>query len=205
MTRVVSGFGAVARRVPLVVLAALATHAVVYRSLMPGDGAHGYFAWYASLAAGLSALSLLGLPLVLVIALLGGRESRAVRAVGGLVPRAAPNSSVAAEAVRLFSGALLFLAVQETLEHSLELNRVTLPSFAPSAWLVLVIALATLAAGTAWVGKALSSLVDVIRRAVRPAHPRPDRAGRQGGLAETSRRSRPLSVHGGLRAPPVAT
>jgi hypothetical protein len=195
--------GALARRAPAIVLAALATHAVVYRSLSPGDGGHSYFSWYTPLAAGLSALSILGLPLVLVIALLGGRESRAVQVAGRLVPRIAPDSSVLREALKLASGSLVFLALQETLEHSLELDRVALPSFAPSSWLVLLVALVTFAAGVAGVGRALSSLVNVIRRAGESARLRPVRCGRPGGLAEILRRSRPLAVHGGLRAPPL--
>lgn len=193
------------RRLPAVVLAALATHAVVYRSLSPGDGAHGYFGWYAPLAAGLAALSILGLPLVLVLALLGGRESRMARVAVRLVPRIAPTRSLLPEAVKLAAGSLGFLAVQETVEHSLALDRLAPASFASPTWVVLVASLAAFATAIAWVARALSSLVDVVRRATEPASVRSATSGDHPvGVAEVQRRSRPLAVHGALRAPPVA-
>lgn len=205
MTKLGSSITAVARRAPLVVLTALATHAVVYRSLLPADGAHGYFSWYTPLATGLSALSIVGLPLVLAVALLGGRESSVVRGVARIVPRHKPDRPLRAEIALLASGSLGFLAVQETLEHSLELGRVALPSFAPASWLILVAAIAIFAVGSAWVGRAVSSLVDVVRRATEATRVRSVSGARPRGLPALSRRPRPLAVHGGLRAPPVSS
>ena len=40
-----------------VALCALTAHAVLYRSLLPEDGVHGYFGWYEPLIAFLSAAS----------------------------------------------------------------------------------------------------------------------------------------------------
>ena len=126
-----------------------------------------------------------------------------MRVARRLVPRITPDGSVAPEALKLASGSFLFLAVQETLEHSLELNRAAVPSFTSSSWVVLAVALGIFAVVVACVARALSALVNVARRA-QPGRVRPVGSRRPGGLAEISNRSRPLAVHGGLRAPPVA-
>ena len=188
---------------PAVVLCALATHVAVYRSLWPADGGHGYFAWYAPLVAALSGLSIVGLPLVLALALVGRRGSGSLRAVGALVAPGTPESDPVAETVGLASAALVFLVAQESLERSLELHRVALASFAPSAWSVLLAVIVAVAGAVAWLGRAISSLVEGILQVRRSAALRPTPGNRLVGLVHAARRSHPLAVHGGLRAPPV--
>lgn len=201
--RLVSAPGAVARRIPAVVLCALATHVAVYRSLWPADGGHGYFAWYTPLVAALSGFSIVGLPLVLALALVGRRGTGPLRAVGALVVRSTPESDPVAETVGLASAALVFLVAQESLERSLELHRVTLASFTPSTWSVLLAVVVAVAGAVAWLGRAISSLVEGILQVRRSAALRPTRAKPLFGLVRAARRLHPLAVHGGLRAPPV--
>jgi hypothetical protein len=78
------------RRAPAVVLCALAAHAVVYRSLWPSGGDHGYLMWYAPLVALLSGLSLVVLPLGLAFALAGRRRPQTLRTVASVFVRALP-------------------------------------------------------------------------------------------------------------------
>src|SRR5262249_43950286 len=78
------------RRAPAVVLCALAAHAVVYRSLWPAGGDHGYLTWYTPLVAVLSGLSLVALPLGLALGIAGRRRPRALRAVAAVFVRVAP-------------------------------------------------------------------------------------------------------------------
>jgi hypothetical protein len=200
---VLGALRALARRLPAVVLCALATHVAVYHSLWPAGGGHGYFAWYAPLVAALSGFSIVGLPLVLALALVGRLGSGPFRAVGAGVVRSAPESDPVAETVRLASAALVFLVAQESLERSFELHRVTLAGFAPSTWSVLLAVVVAVAGAVAWLGRAVSSLVEGILQVRRSAPLRPARANQLFGAADATRRSHPLAVHGGLRAPPV--
>jgi hypothetical protein len=186
-----------------VVLCALATHVAVYRSLWPAGEGHGYFAWYAPLVAALSGLSIVGLPVLVALAIVGRRRSGPLPAVGALVVRSTPESDPVAETVRLASAALVFLVAQESLERTLDLQRVTLASFAPSNWSVLLAALVAVAGAVAWLGRAVTSLVEGILQETRSAPLRPARARRLSGFVHIARRSHPLAVHGGLRAPPA--
>ena len=98
MLRLRAGSGALLR----VAVVALATHAVVYRSLLPADGEHGYFGWYAPLVAGLSAVALLGT--------LGVLLARATGIGGSWVPRVSamtePSDGVSIAVSRLAGKAL---------------------------------------------------------------------------------------------------
>ena len=189
-----------ARRVPAVVLSAFAAHAVVYHGFWPPDGAHGYFAWYAPFVTVLSAVSILGLPFLIAIALVGGRESRSVNAARSLLPRSSAGGLVG-EAVGLASGALVFLVAQESLEHSLQLHRLALAGFTPAAWLFVLAAVVSISWLVSWVGRAVSSWVDGLCRDRRSAVSRQIVTRRLSGTVP--HRSRPLAVHGALRAPPA--
>jgi len=164
---------------------ALATHGLVYRSLWPSDGAHGYFAWYEPLVGGLSLASLL--------------------AVGGLVLVAARGRRLPPLRLRARSLAytsLAFLLAQETLERSAALGRIAPPSLSPAQWIVLV-------AGTAATAVALTAALRAGHAAVRrflspPAPPRPRSAPLRWSIVTVApRRPRPLAARSGLRAPPL--
>jgi hypothetical protein len=164
---------------------ALATHALVYRSLWPSDGAHGYFAWYEPLVGGLSLASLLG--------------------VGGLVAlvargRRLPQLTIRARALACTS--LAFLLAQETLERSAALGRFALPSLSPSQWIVLV---AGIAATALALTAALRAGHAAVRRLLSPPAPERPRALplRWSIVTVAPRRIRPLAAQSGLRAPPL--
>jgi hypothetical protein len=135
--RLNSGSGALLR----VAVVALAAHAVVYRSLLPTGGDHGYFGWYAPLVAGLSVAALLGT--------LGVLLARATGIGSSWVPRVAamtePSDGVSVAVSRLAGKALAFLVVQETLERSIPARSFEIAQFSPFQWLV-VLAAITLAA-----------------------------------------------------------
>jgi hypothetical protein len=193
-----------ARRVPAIVLCALAAHAVIYHSLWPADGVHGYFAWYAPLVAVLSGISIVVLPLTVAIAAGDTSENRLLGAIGSLVPRTSATGGAAPEIARLASGAIAFLFVQESLEHSLAAHHFGVAALTPFDWLVLVVAVVLISAGIAYAGRAVLALADELSHRGRPVSLRAPYVRAFPGTAGRVRRSRPLAVHGGLRAPPVA-
>jgi hypothetical protein len=191
------------RRVPAVVLCALAAHAAVYRSLWPAGGDHGYLIWYAPLVAVLSGLAIVALPLGLALAVAGHGRRPALRPVAALFVRALPERDPIAGAVTLASQALVVLFVQESVERSLILHRAAVASFPPSTWSVLLAAVVVVAALVAWLGRTVSTLVEGILKRRQSFATRT--TGWRSSLrrAFLVRRSHPLAVHGGLRAPPV--
>jgi uncharacterized membrane protein len=191
------------RRAPAVVLCALAAHAVVYRSLWPAGGDHGYLTWYTPLVAVLSGLSLVALPLGLALGIARRRRPRALRAVAAVFVRVAPDGDPTTAAFALASQALAVLFVQESLERSLVLHRAAIASFPPATWSILLAAVVVVAALVAWLGRTVSNLVDGILSRARTHRVRPVGARRPTSPALVVRRSHPLAVHGGLRAPPA--
>jgi hypothetical protein len=193
----------VLRHVTAVALCALFAHAVAYGSLVPEDGAHGYFTWYAPLVGVLSALSILVTLLALVIALVSGPASRLGVVIRSMLPTRSTDGSVFAELFRLAAAALVLLAVQESFERSLSAGRPELVSFAPSTLVFLVTAVLFAAAAIALIEHALSSLTDIVLRAARETGRKElPRRWRPAHLVPGAR-LRPLAVHGGLRAPPL--
>lgn len=201
--RLVRATAALARRAPAVVLCALATHAAIYRSLWPAGGDHGYLIWYAPLVATLSGLSIVALPVVLALAVAGRRDSGPLRALTALVTRGARELEPVAGTLTLASQALVFLFVQESLERSLERHEVAVASFPPSTWAVLLTVIVIAAGAVAWLGRAVSAIVEDILRGAQVAHPRAMQVRLAKGAATVARRPHPLAVHGGLRAPPA--
>jgi len=192
------------RRLPAVVLCALAAHAAVYRSLWPAGGDHGYLIWYAPLVAVLSGLALVALPLGLALALAGrGGSNRTLRAVASFFVRAVPEHDPITGVVTLASQALVFLFVQESLERSLVVHRAAVASFPPSTWSILLAAVVAVAGLVAWLGRTVSTFVEAILGRARAVETRAIRIGPPLHRARVARRSHPLAVHGGLRAPPV--
>jgi hypothetical protein len=182
-----------------IAVVALATHAVVYHALLPADGDHGYFGWYAPLVAGLSVAALLGT--------LGVLAARATGIGSTWVPRFAampePSDGVSVAVSRLAGKALAFLVMQETLERSLPARSFEIAQFSPFQWLV-VLAAITLAStilvsasrGRSLLARRLSGPRPAARAAVRAGLPVPRSFAPVAG--------NPLASFRGLRAPPAS-
>lgn len=189
----------------LAVLAcALAAHAVLYRSLWPSDGVHGYFGWYEPLVWGLSALAVLLVGALLIAGLLGLR-SRAVETLKSLLrPAAQPDVPPSSSIGRLATASLVLLLVQESLERSFASGSPAVATFAPSEWLLLFVVLGLFAAALVFGTRSCAALLDLVfadssRRAIPPLRsPRPARL-----FLGTLRRQSPLALGRGLRAPPI--
>jgi hypothetical protein len=186
------------RRLLGAAVCALATHTLLYGSLTPTDGLHGYFVWYEPLVLALSALSLLGLAGLLAVALAARRLGRPLRrSVEAPPPLAASARSIAV-------GGLAFLLVQESLERSVAAGQPAFALFTPTQWLLL---LAGMAACSAALALALRAAVVAARRLlvappscrVRPAH----RGWSLAAVRGRPRRRSPLADRLGLRAPPL--
>jgi hypothetical protein len=183
---------------------ALAAHAVAYRSVFPDDPAHRYLAWYAPLVAVISIASLVAVTLALTCALVFGPESRFSRALESVLPTPAPRGSSAPAIFHLASAALVFLAAQESLERSLAAQRLQLVSFRPTTLAVLVAIVLASASVVALLERVVSTFAEILFH-VEPVVRRRSGCARWRPALFAARTPRPLSVHGGLRAPPLAT
>lgn len=185
------------------VVCALAAHAVIYRSLWPADGAHGYFAWYEPLVAALSAAALAGFAGLLVLAALGRRSAPLVglrtRLAGGT-----DSTGFVAGAARLGRASLAVLLAQESLERSLQAGRPAAPVFTATEALTVFAAVALFAVLLTAVLRWLASLAQRILFRPAPTGPR-TRGAESWARCEASapRRRSPLAVGRGLRAPPL--
>jgi hypothetical protein len=183
------------RRLPAAAVCALAAHALVYRTLTPADGMHGYFGWYEPVVAVASAACLVGLLSLLAVAVVARRLGRPIR--HGLAEPAPLASSVRS----LAAASLAFFLVQEALERSVALGHPSVAVLAPSDWVTLLAAVAVVSFVLA---AALRLGREVVRR-VLGARSRPVRLrGVAGWSIRTARpiRPRPLAGRFALRAPP---
>ena len=197
MTAAARGTAALLRWLLASMTCALLGHAAVYRSLVPGDGVHGYFGWYVPLLGAAATGSLL-------VLVLGGlcAEGRAARALRVVLP--ARSTRHRASAVGgLAAGGLLVLLIQESVERSIGSGGLTVATFDASRLPVLVAVLVLAAAAVLAVGRTVTVLghrLRVERRArrrsglVRPA---------RGRDHDAVRTTAPLARHAGLRAPPL--
>ncbi len=194
----------VLRHAVAVTVCALTAHAVAYGSLVPQDGEHRYFGWYAPLVAALSGAALLGVVLALTVALVLGPTSRAASVLRSILPARPSDGSHVAGVLSIASAALVFLAVQESLERSLAAGRPELVSFAPGTLALLIATVVVAAFVVVTVQRLVASLAEVVLRVVRL---RPTRTattpGRWRGVLLALRPRSPLAVHAGLRAPPL--
>jgi hypothetical protein len=184
-----------------VAVCALGGHVVLYRSLLPGGGAHAYLAWYEPLLAGLSVAALAVIGALLLAVVLGRGELRD-RIVRLLLPATASPQNVSVRAARLTLASVVFLAAQETLERSLVEGRLAAAAFSSSQLLLVLATLSALATLVALLERSCSELIALVA-----APPRLRlRASAQGfprvRLA-TIRRRNPLAELRGLRAPPA--
>jgi len=178
-------------------MCALLGHAAVYRSLVPGDGRHGYFGWYVPLLGAASVCSLLVLVLGSLCA--GGRAARALQVV--LPARSTRSRAVAVGG--LAAAGLLTLLVQESVERSIDSGAVTVATFDASRWPVLLAVLVLAAAAIHAVGRTVAVLSHPLRVESR-ARLRSGLVWPADGRAhDTVRTTAPLARHAGLRAPPL--
>ena len=187
------------RRSVAVALCALVAHAVLYRSVWPQDGAHGYLGWYALVVGALSVAALVFFPLALAASALA--EADRPRWVSALLPERPPGRA-AREIATLASLAAGFLVLQETLERALQGGAVqSLATFGPSSWLLLAVVLTLSAATVVGVQRTVAALVEDSRAVAEPVA-----GGRPAWAATAARivRIRPLALHAALRAPPLS-
>ena len=184
-----------------VAVCALGGHVALYRSLLPGGGAHAYLAWYEPLVAGLSTAALVVIGLMLLAVVLGRAELRA-QVVRVLLPATAAPRNVSVRAARLTLGSVVFLAVQETVERSLAEGRLAPAAFSSSELLLVLATLSALAVLVALLERSCSELIALVvapprlrLRSFAPVFPcvRP----------QAIRRRNPLAELRGLRAPPA--
>lgn len=182
----------VPRRLIEAAACALAAHALVYRTLLPGDSMHGYFTWYEPAVGVASLLSLLWL-VFSVVRTVSGRASSLPAAPALFAPTFG----------ELFGATFLFLLVQESFERSVETGRPAVAMFTPVSVLALAAAASVVAVALAaarCLGRA------AVQMLLRPAEPRVTDGGAQRwhvALAPTFR-PRPLAQRFGMRAPPLA-
>jgi hypothetical protein len=184
------------RRLPAAVVCALAAHALVYRTVTPGDGSHGYFGWYELVVAVASAACLCGLLVLVAVAAAARRLGRPVR-LGVAEP-----APLAASARSLGAASLAVYVVQETVERSVASGHPSVSVLAPSQSLTL---LAGIAAASCLLSLALRLGHAVVRR-VLGGPVEPARVGLLFGWSvRTARalRPRPLAGRFALRAPPL--
>jgi hypothetical protein len=180
---------------------ALATHALLYRSLRPSDAVHGYFGWYEPLVGVLSLLAVVGL-CVLGLAAVFGRDVR----MRGLVRRAAAAHGLRPALLwrRVALMALLVLVVQESVERSVATGSPGLAVFSASSWLTILIGVLLFAGVVALVARGSVAFVRAALCSAIAAVPRAAvRAVAPGPRARWRRRRSPLGLRRGLRAPPL--
>jgi hypothetical protein len=184
-----------------VALIALAGHLALYRTFLPGDGAHAYFAWYEPIVAGLSVGAVAMLALLLLAAATGDARLRR-RVAPVLLPAARQRLPFGIRATRLALAGVAFLACQETLERSLSEGRPATAAFSTPQLLLLLLVIASSASLVAFVERSCSELIAlVVRAALRPRV----KTGVQLPPAPriVARRRNPLAELRGLRAPPL--
>jgi hypothetical protein len=187
------------RRVLAPVMCALGAHAIVYRTLWPTDGLHGYFAWYERSVAAASLLALISLLALFLVVWSARRFDRPLSKPGAQPPR-----SLAKSVRGLAASSLVVLLVQESLERSVEAGSPAFAVFPPWQWLLLLVAIAL-------TSLTVSLFLSVGEAAVRwvltdPAsHQFAARRAKPSWSVVTNswRRPRPLAERFALRAPPV--
>ena len=176
-------------------LCAQLAHAVVYGSLLPTAGEHGYLTWYAPALGVVSLAALLLVPgSIAASALSTGRRS--FRAV--LPERRAGRA--ARDIVRLALASGAFFLIQESVERTAETGSIRVATFAPLSFLVLALALVLAAVVVVAAERTLEELAERFCVTARPSAMRDSTWTRR---VCAIARPGPLSVHGGLRAPPV--
>jgi hypothetical protein len=170
-------------------------HAALYGSLEPRTGSHGYLAWYVPLVAVLALVA----ATVVRGSFATGVLATGRRSFGPVLPRREPGHPVR-DVRRLAFASLAFLFAQESLEHAGQ-GGYSFAAFPPLTLLLAGLVLVLAAAAVVAVERTLESLVERLARAQRPRAAHSIAARR---LPRVARRRHPLSLHRGLRAPPLA-
>jgi len=175
----------------------LVSHAALYRSLWPNDNVHGYLGWYTLVVAVLSLGAIAGLGVLLAVALRARRLGRPFQALGFAHPERTYGLHVADLAV---SG-LVWIYLQETLEHNIASRELVFVAFGPEQVLALLfgltgaaLVLALLLRAGARVVRAVLRRTDAVVGVSTPLWT-PHPAERRG--------LRPLAARFALRAPPL--
>ena len=180
-----------ARSFVAVALCAQLAHGVLYQSVLPRAGSHGYFNWYLPALTVAVVAGLVALPAS--IAAGAGRRS-----FSSLLPGRRTGRARCA-VVRLAFASGVYVLVQESLERSAELGGVQVASFGLLAWLTLALALVVAAAAVVGLERTIADLVVSLTRTPLPRA----EATTWVPVEDVVRRRRPLTVHGALRAPPL--
>jgi hypothetical protein len=177
-----------------VALCAQLAHGVLYESVLPRAGAHGYLSWY---------LPLLGVAVAAAIALVpssaGVSASGGRRSLAALLPERRPGRAVR-DVFRLTAASGCYLLVQESLERTFAGGGLHVAGFSALGWIALVLALVAAATGVVAVER---TLVELAVRRVSGAGSRRASSTHWSRTAAVRTRLRPLAVHGALRAPPL--
>jgi hypothetical protein len=181
-----------------VLVCSLAAHAVAYRSFVPQDPVHGYFAAYEAAIGGLSALALGALGLVLA-ALLLGRP-------GPLRIATCPPSSARSASTRIASLIGLSLAAffaQEGIERWVASEPAGAVGLYPAASLLAVAAIVLAAVLVVALEHSCVRLIGTLLRRRRALPRAPVRPAFTPRVPRNRRRRNSLADFRGLRAPPV--
>jgi hypothetical protein len=183
-----------------VAVCALATHALVYRTLWPADGVHGYFGWYEPAVAVVSLGSFVGLLCFVAVAWAARRCGRPLRAAA----RVDSPDAFPATARSLGASSLVLLLIQESVEKSIEAGHPTFQLFTSAEWLVLLVGLAVTSVILA-LGLRLARSVTGCALGRAPLRRRLGRrlTPRWSVVTCNRRRTRPLAARFALRAPPL--
>jgi hypothetical protein len=177
---------------------------VLYGSLLPSDGAHGYFGWYEPLVGGLSGAAVVALGVLLAAGLLGFRSLVLEALKDALRPGGEPGADPCRSIGRLAICSLGLVLVQESLERSLGYGSPTAATFTPAQWLLLLATLSLLATAVVVATRSCATLLDRVfgtgrRRPIGSFVPAPVRRFTLVG----PRRHKPLASGRALRAPPL--
>ena len=188
-----------ARAMVGVLVCALVAHFFAYRSLVPGDGPHGYLGWYELLVCALSGAAVVLVGVTVGRALLGRRDRRLRR-----LQARSEKVSRRGWLVSLPAASLALLAAQETIERSLASGGLEPPSLSLAMWLVALAAVGLVAASIVLVERSCAELIEAALGQPRPALRRPPaRAGLPAYRSCRRRRRSVLSELRALRAPPL--
>jgi hypothetical protein len=177
-------------------LCAQVTHAVVYGSLVPSSGEHGYLRWYTPLLVALSVGALALVP----VSIAAGALARRRVSVAALLPAREAGEGLR-DAARLAVTSAVVLLLQESIERSAASGALHIATFSPFTLLVAALVLVVAAGAVVALERTLDAL------AGSPESGRAPRGSTSAPwAAKTARRgrTRPLSSHAALRAPPLA-
>jgi hypothetical protein len=193
-----------ARRGLAVVVCGLAGHAVLYRSLLPEEGAHSYLGWYEALIGTLSAvavLSVAGLFTCRVLGIRGRAADLLGEALGGSRSRVGPVEAV----TRLAGASLALLLAQESLESSIESRAPGIIMLTPATWLLLIAAATLFATALVFATRSCVALLEHLSATSESRLRAPRVLARPSRPRLGSDRPSPLASGRALRAPPLAS